>query len=104
MYKKMGWTIKGQEDYSLEKPDLSLHKAELNTELAGDDGVNDSASGSTLKRKQSAAVPLAKPVEDNNNAFYASVSFVVLLRCTTDKPKNGLHSVQCTCAQHNKGV
>ena len=67
-YKKMGWTIKGSEDYSLEKPDLSLHKAELDTELAGSK-VDDSASG--LKRKQS-ALPLNNPVEDND-AFYAKV-------------------------------
>ena len=72
MYKRLGWTIKGQEDYSLEKPDLSLHKAELTTELASSKGVDDSASGSTLKRKQSAAVPLASPIEDNN-AYYAGV-------------------------------
>lgn len=79
VYKQFGWTIKGPEDYSLEQPDLSMHKAELNTELAGaNGGVDDSASGaSTLKRKQS-AVPLANPVEDNNNAFYASVSAFVL--------------------------
>ena len=67
-YKRMGWTIKGSEDYSLEKPDLSLHKAELDTELAGSK-VDDSASG--LKRKQS-ALPLNNPVEDND-AFYAKV-------------------------------
>ena len=72
MYKKLGWTIKGHEDYSLEKPELSLHKAELTTELAGANGVDDSASGSSLKRKQSAALPLANPVEDNN-AFYTGV-------------------------------
>ena len=87
MYNKLGWTIKGPEDYSLEKPELSLHKAELTTELAGADAVDDSASGSNLKRKQSAAVPLANPVEDNNNAFYASVSSVVLLIISVGKPK-----------------
>ena len=88
MYNKFGWTIKGPEDYSLEKPELSLHKAELTTELAGADGADDSASGSTLKRKQSAAVPLANPVEDNNNAFYASVSAIALLTCHIDKLQN----------------
>ena len=70
-YKKLGWTIKGPEEYSLEKPDLSLHKAELSTELAKN--ADDSASGplTQLKRKQSAA-PLNNPVEDND-AFYARV-------------------------------
>lgn len=75
-YTKMGWTIKGPEEYALEKPDLSLHKAELSTELAGVKGVDDSASGTQLKRKQSAA-PLANPVEDND-AFYARVSLNLL--------------------------
>ena len=79
MYKKLGWTIKGHEDYSLEKPELSLHKAELTTELAGAKGVDDSASGSSLKRKQSAALPLANPVEDNN-AFYTGVRFCCCLK------------------------
>lgn len=82
LYTKLGWTIKGTEDYSLEKPELTLHKAELNTELASAGGVDDSASGPSLKRKQSAAVPLANPVEDNNNAFYASVSADLLLNLT----------------------
>ena len=100
MYNKLGWTIKGPEDYSLEKPELSLHKAELTTELAGADGVDDSASGSSLKRKQSAALPLANPVEDNNNAFYATVSSVVLLRCSTGVFTNFMNVMQCTSVRH----
>lgn len=72
-YKKLGWTIKGPEEYSLEKPDLSLHKAELSTELASAKNADDSASGplTQLKRKQSAA-PLNNALEDND-AFYARV-------------------------------
>lgn len=98
VYKQFGWTIKGEEDYALEKPDLSLHKAELNTELAGAGGVDDSASGaSTLKRKQSAA-PLANPVEDNSNAFYASVSAVCAAQDSWEcKPTVQAHSASPFC-------
>ena len=78
-YKKLGWTIKGPEEYSLEKPDLSLHKAELSTELASAKNADDSASGplTQLKRKQSAA-PLNNPLEDND-AFYARVCICLIL-------------------------
>lgn len=78
-YKRMGWTIKGPEDYSLEKPDLSLHKAELSTELAG--GPDDSASGAQLKRKQSTA-PLTDNIEDSS-AFYAGVSCLLVCDIST---------------------
>ncbi|KAL3161762.1 hypothetical protein ABBQ38_008857 [Trebouxia sp. C0009 RCD-2024] len=76
VYKKLGWPIKGEADLSVAAPDLSLHKAELTTELSSP--VDDSASGGSLKRKQSAAVPLANPLEDNstNSAFYAGESNV----------------------------
>lgn len=79
VYKKLGWPIKGEADLSVAAPDLSLHKAELTTELSSP--VDDSASGGSLKRKQSAAVPLANPLEDNstNSAFYAGVSRAILL-------------------------
>lgn len=80
VYKKLGWTIKGEADLALEAPKLTLHKAELNTELASPGAADDSASGGSLKRKQSAAVPLTNPLEDNstNSAFYAGVSADVL--------------------------
>lgn len=80
VYKKLGWPIKGEADLSVAAPDLSLHKAELTTELSSP--VDDSASGGSLKRKQSAAVPLANPLEDNstNSAFYAGVSPALLLK------------------------